>query len=211
MRKSQPLSEKNLRRVPALLVQSARCNSWSRLPISPQSSNFWQALSSCAASASRIREGGIPVQGPWKSNRKGGHAFSPDGSSGQSLPLCYHPPVLLFSRNAIQHGVLYFLFPRQLHNTSALLVEICSTGLGQGVALGLTLGASLWSWCSPGKGCLNSLLFKAISWFHDHKCSKLAKSDKIVENEMFWLFRWVNCPPKHSEFSLGRPMCGCGN
>jgi len=108
-----------------------------------QSLDFWQTLSSCTASAARIREGEIPVQGPWKSNRKGGHALPPDGSSGQSFPLFYHPPVLPFSRNVIQHGVLYFLCPRQLHNTSALLVEICSPGLGQGVALGLTLGASL--------------------------------------------------------------------
>ena len=48
----------------------------------------------------------------------------------------------------------------------------------------------------PLPWCQNSLFFKAIYWFHDHKCSKLAKSGKIVENEVFRLFRCSKLPTK---------------
>ena len=140
-----------------------------------QSLDFWQTLSSCTASAARIREGEISVQGPWKSNRKGGHALPPDGSSGQSFPLFYHPPVLPFSRNVIQHGVLYFLCPRQLHNTSALLVEICSPGLGQGVEAP-----------SFSEQFLGFMTTNARNW---QNLTKLSKTKYFDCSEV------VNCPP----------------
>jgi len=61
----------------------------------PQNLNFWQALSSCAASAARTQaKARSQCQGPWHSKREGGHALPPDGSGGQSFPLCHHPPTL---------------------------------------------------------------------------------------------------------------------
>ena len=41
----------------------------------------------------------------------------------------------------------------------------------------------------PQPWCRNTLFFKAIHWFHDHQCSKLAESSKIVENDVFRQFR----------------------
>jgi len=74
-----------------------------------QNLNFWQALSSCAASAARTRAWArSQCQGPWQSKREGGHAFPPDGSGGQSFPPCHHPPPLPFF-NLI--AIMFFSFP----------------------------------------------------------------------------------------------------
>jgi len=80
--------------------------------------------------------------------KKRGMPFPPMGAAN-SPSLC--ATTLRYCRlAALQYNMACSIFdcPRQLHNRSALLIELCSPGLGQGVARGLKLGTSLWSWCS---------------------------------------------------------------
>jgi len=88
---------------------------------------------SARVSVSQIEKGGIP--------------FPPTGAAESSS---HCATTLRYCRStAIQYNMVISIFdcPRQLHNRSVLLVELCSPGLGQGVELWLRLGASLWSWC----------------------------------------------------------------
>ena len=124
-----PLSEQNWRRAPVLLVKSARFNLWARLPIFRQvpkggsrskvPEEYLQRVSAlllaqCSESARAnapcicIGAGCIPV-GPPASKTA---ACSPDRS--------------------MQYKMACSIFdcPRQLHNRSTMLVELCSPGLG---------------------------------------------------------------------------------
>jgi hypothetical protein len=69
--------------------------------------------------------------------------------------------------------------------------ELCSPGKGQGVET-----------ASFSKQFLGFMTSNAWNWQNRTKMSKTMYFDCSDV---------VNCPQKHSEFSLGRPMCGCGN